>query len=269
MSSGNADDKDAVDVPSDDPQGAAPESHLDSQARDQFEDLKRRAAGFESTVDAHIEEAERVAEERATEIVAQAERQAREVREEAQSLVDVARDQVNDLMRLRQALFASLRDTLNDFEDAIANGEENRSFTDAAAAAGPSEPRPFPPADGSGPRSEPAAVGGDEPAPVKEPAPQPTAGPMAGPAVEVRVEPLRDLQAARAVERAFDTLPVGDGVHLRSFEGQTALLDAAGVDVNILLGAMRSYFPVPFILRDADPGKLVVQVGEISDAGGA
>jgi hypothetical protein len=264
MSADKSADEDAVAGPTGDGEGESPEPQLEHGVKVKFDEVKRRAYGLESTLDAHVEAAEREAERRGAAIVADAERRAEEARDEAQAQVDAARQQVNELMRLRQALFASLRDSLGDFEEAIARSEENRSFTEAAAVAAPEspdlaradrtpEPAPAPSAaiPTAPPRPEPDETDAE---------PSPQAG---GPTVEVRVEPLPNLHSAEAVERAFEALPIVHGVRLRSFEGKTALLEADGVDVNMLLGSMRAHLPVPFILRDAGPGRLAVQVGEL------
>ncbi|HTR75118.1 MAG TPA: hypothetical protein VMH33_07640 [Solirubrobacterales bacterium] len=250
-----ADDEDAVpEAPEVDEAVEADEPELDDEVQGRFDEVKRRAHGLESTLDIHIEAAERKAQQQAAAIIADAERKADEARAAAQRDVDAARAQVDDLVRLRQGLFNSLGVTLSEFGDVLSRSEENPAVVEAEAAAAPA------PVDESAIAEQLAAR--LAPAPVERPLPPlPSAPPVTG--VEVRVEPLRDLAAARAIERAFETLPIGAGVSLRSFEGNAAVLEAPGVDVNMLLGSMRSRFPIPFILRDAAPGRLIVQVGGV------
>jgi hypothetical protein len=243
---------------------AAQGTSLEAEARARVDDLKRRVAGLEDEIEAYIQAAGREARGRAAQIVAQAEREAEEIRADSKAVVDEARDRVNELMRLRQALFATLRDTLSDFEGAVTRAEEERTFPEASAQT-ESEGAPPERAESARPEHEQDVDARLEQQQEGDPPPEQakTTSTM-GPLVEVQVGPLKDFSAVNVVERAFDDLPATRGVYLRTFDDGTAVLHAFGVNVNTLLNSMRASFPIPFILRSADVGKLVIQVDEFA-----
>lgn len=263
-----------------DPKDAEQLARLDREARARVDDLKRRAATLEGEIEGHIEAAEREARARAATIIADAEREAEEIRAQTKTAVNQARERVNELMRLRQALFATLRDTLSSFEGAVARAEEERTFAEETIEAQVAQTH----SDAQGEAVKPAepvepteTMAAAEPNPKPEPRPaaglklQPEAEPAEtaiGPVVEVQAEPLKDFAAVSALERALGELPTTHSVHVRAFDDGVAVLDAFGVNVNTLLSSMRASFAVPFILRSADAGKLVIQVGEPAMRGG-
>lgn len=215
-----------------------------------------RAAGIGSTIEAHIEAAEAEARERAAAIVAKAEREAKEIRDETTKVVENARQRINELMRLRQALFASMREVLGDFDDAIARSEEQRSFD-----VEPAEETIAPAVQEEGEEE----VGAPEaPPPPQAPPEQPPAhGP--GPSVEVQVKTLGDFAAVSAVEAELRSLSPSFAVQLLSFDDGVARFEVFGTyGVDMLLGAIRSSFSIAYILRDAKPGHVVLQVDEFA-----
>lgn len=254
---------------------AAQGAHLDTEAQDRFDDLKRRATGLEDRIEAHVEAVEQEARDRAAAIIAQAEREAEEIRTDTKAVVDQARARVNELMRLRQALFATLRETLGNFEGAIARTEEERTFTEAAKVQAEQAVDDTVPAPGEGEaEGEELSVETEPVEPIEpvEPAerqsvPEPAEAAAIGLTVQVEVGPLGDYEAVNAVERALSDLPATRGVHLRSFDNGVAVLETFGLNVNMLLNAMRASFTIPFIVRSADAGRLALQVGEFAARG--
>lgn len=266
-----------------------------------FDNVKRRTSGLEEEIDTYIESAEhdarsraegvvreardlaetveREARDRATALVAQAKREAEEIRNDATAVVDRSRERVNELMRLRQALFATLRETLGDFQNAIDRAEEERTFTDAATEQAEKEAAERAGAQAEAGAEESATPEAEEStedeAPAAMPPTKPTAEPDApaedpdemppevvGPRVKVEVATLRNYEAVNVIERELSALPATHGVYLRSFDDGMATFEAFGVNVNMLLTSMRAAFSIPFILRSADAGRLVLQVDE-------
>jgi hypothetical protein len=248
---------------------AAQDPHLDTEAQDRFADLKRRATGLEDRIEAHVEAVEQEARDRAAAIIAQAEREAEEIRADTTAIVDQARERVNELMRLRQALFATLRETLGNFEGAIAQTEEERTFTEAATVQAEHAVDDTVPAPGEGEAEGEELSGETEPVePAKRQSiPEPAEAAAIGLTVQVEVGPLGDYEAVNAVERALSDLPATRGVHLRSFDNGVAVLETFGLNVNMLLNAMRASFTIPFIVRSADAGRLALQVDEFAARG--
>ena len=231
-----------------------------------------RAAGIGGSIEAHIEAVEAEARERAAAIVAKAEREAEEVRGETKELVEKARQRVNELMRLRQALFASMREVLGDFDSAIVRAEEERNFDlepTAPPAEAPEDDEGVDAADKGPAKKE---VETEEPASAPPPAPSPQlAEPEQqqdfglGPSVQVQVKTLGDYTAVNAVEGELKGLSPNFAVQLRSFDDGVASFEVFGTQgVDMLLGAIRSSFSIAYILRDAKPGHVVLQVDEFA-----
>ena len=192
-------------------------------------------------------EIEESAHERAREIVAAAEDAAQRSRAEAVRRVEETSGQFNEIVRLKENLVGSMRRVVGEFDEALSRVQRGESLFARAVT---QEPPPVPPI--SPPPFEPWPEPSAQP-PVHE-------EPLFQSHVELDVGPFPDFAALSAFEGSLAHLPRVDGVHVRRFANDRAVIELTLSEPTALLATMREHLPYELQVQSAGHARLVLDV---------